>query len=117
MDISQCTQLFSLFSGVSDPDTYLPLIYTAMAECSQQLRDGADAEDQRLCYYAAALANLRYVQMLAARSTLSHTYAGTLAKTHDESIPCGFAERLVQEYRAAVSDLLVDRRFVFTGVC
>lgn len=116
MNAQLCMQLFTLFAGLADGLPYQALLDAAADECRQQLREGADVNDTRLAYYIAALANLRYVQMLAARSTLSHTYAGTLAKAHDETAPCGFAERLVSEYRAAASDLLIDRRFVFTGI-
>lgn len=116
MNPELCMQLFQLFAGLADGAPYQVLLDAAEDECRQQLRNGADETDTRLAYYIAALANLRYVQMLAARSTVSHTYAGTLAKAHDETPPCGFAERLVSEYRAAASDLLSDRRFVFTGI-
>lgn len=116
IDTTKCANLFCLFAMRSSVGEYQPLLDAAIAECNRMLRDGADASDVRLCYFCAALANLRYVQMMAARGTLSHTYAGTVAKSHDATVPCGFAERLVHEYQAAAADLLKDRRFLFTGI-
>ncbi len=116
MDMEQCGKLFCLFAMLPEAEPYQPLLDAAAAECMRMLRPGADASDIRLCYFCAALANLRYAQMQAARCGISHTYAGTLAKAHDASVPCGFAERLVHEYHAAAADLLMDRRFLFTGI-
>ncbi len=116
IDTAKCADLFCLFAMLSEVGEYQPLLEAAIAECERMLRDGADRSDVRLCYFCAALANLRYTQMMAARYELSHTYAGTVAKSHDATVPCGFAERLVHEYRAAATDLLIDCRFLFTGI-
>lgn len=116
IDTTKCANLFCMFAMLSSVGEYQPLLDAAIAECYRMLRDGADASDVRLCYFCAALANLRYAQMMAARGTLSHTYAGTVAKSHDATVPCGFAERLVHEYQAAAADLLKDRCFLFTGI-
>ncbi len=116
MDMQKCADLFCLFAMLPEVGIHQPLLDAAAIECAQLLRDGADDSDIRLCYFCAALANLRYAQMLAARCEIAHSYAGTVAGSHDDSIPCGFAERLVHEYHAAAADLLTDRRFLFTGI-
>ncbi|MCQ2434954.1 MAG: hypothetical protein MJ062_06925 [Oscillospiraceae bacterium] len=116
MNTALAMRLFVLFAGLEDGTPYQALLDAAVEEVRGELLPEADVSDRRLCYYCAALAHLRYVQMLAARSELSHTYAGTLAKQHDETVPCGFAERLVYQYRNAAADLLKDRSFVFTGI-
>ncbi|MBR6760594.1 MAG: hypothetical protein IKM30_00985 [Oscillospiraceae bacterium] len=116
MNVEQCAKLFALFAALEDITPYQPLLDAAVIECRQQLKEGADESDIRLCYYCAAIANLRYTQMIAARSTLSHTYAGTLAKSHDETIPHRFAERLWQEYRALAKDLLRNEDVLFSAM-
>lgn len=116
IDMEQCRKLFCLFAMLPDAEPYTPLLDAAAAQCMSMLRPDADASDLRLCYFCAALANLRYVQMQAARCGVSHTYAGTVARSHDAALPCSFAERLVQEYHAAAADLLTDRRLLLTGI-
>lgn len=108
--------LFVLFAGIPDGTPFQALLDAAILEVEQQLRPDADPADVRLCYYAAATAHLRYVQMLASKSEIAHTYAGNLARESIREVPCGFAERLVFEYRAAAADLLIDRAFLFTGI-
>ena len=116
MNTALAMRLFVLFAGLSDGTEYQALLDAAAEEVSGELLPEADANDRRLSYYCAAIAHLRYVQMLAARSELSHTYAGTVAKQKDATVPCGFAERLVCQYRNAAADLLKDRCFVITGI-
>lgn len=116
MNLAKCMQLFVLIAQVTDAEPYRVLVEAAAEEVRSELRPDADPTDEKLCYYCAAIAHLRYTQIIASRSTLSHTYAGTLDKAHDDRIPCGFAERLVAEFRAAASHLLLDRSFVFTGI-
>lgn len=114
MNLSLVTSLFTLFSGVAELDTLLPLIRATVQEVTAQLRPGADAADERLCFFAAALANLRHSQMLAAQEHLTLTAAGT-APTNETTARPRFAEALMQEYRRAASELLLDPQFCFVG--
>ena len=116
MNYAECLRLFMLFAGLEDPTPYLPLLDAAYREVTLELRPDADDKDTRLCYYCAAVANLRYMQLIAMKSDLFMTPAGTMAKQRDNTVPCGFAERLVYQFRAAAADLLIDRCFVFTGI-
>lgn len=113
---AQTVRLFLLFSMLADAAPYEAILDAAITEMRQELRPNADPYDVRLCWYAAAIANLRYRQMLAAQSAVSPTYAGAALSARDSSQPCGFAERLVTAYRNAAADLLCDRRFVFAGM-
>lgn len=116
MNYASCLRLFTLFTGLTADSPFLVFLDAAISEVRSECKDGIAPDDDRLSYYCAALGNLRYTQFLAAKSGISHTYAGNLAKQHDDSVPCGLAEHLVAEFRAAAADLLTDRRFVFTGI-
>ncbi|MBQ5335355.1 MAG: hypothetical protein J6Z45_05345 [Oscillospiraceae bacterium] len=109
-------RLFLLFSMQEDAAPWQALIDETIAAVQNELKPDADENDIRLCYYAAAKANLRYRQILAAHGAVSPTYAGSVPRTRDDSTPCSFAERLVTAYRAAAAELLTDRGFVFANV-
>lgn len=113
---ARTVRLFLLFSMQQDAAPWQALLDAAADEVRQELRPGADRNDIRLCYYTAAVANLRYRQLIAAQSAVSPTYAGSVPRARDDTQPCGFAERLVSAYRAAAADLLTDRNFVFSGI-
>ena len=114
--LAKTERLFLLFSMLPEVGDRQPLIDAAVCEVRSQLRPDADTFDVRLCYYAAAVANLRYRQMIAAQAAVSPTYAGSVTAQRNDSLPCSFSERLVSEYRKAAADLLTDGAFVFTGV-
>ncbi len=117
MNMTMIGSLFTLFSGEEDHETYLPLLVTAVHEVRRKLRNDADADEVRLCYLCAAIANLRYTQMYGAREKALATYAGTIARQSDSEQQLRFAMQLVSSYRALCSDLLCDdEAFVFTGV-
>ncbi|MBE6851525.1 MAG: hypothetical protein E7504_07345 [Ruminococcus sp.] len=116
MNMQMIGSLFTLFSGESDIQLHMPLLMTAMHEVTAKLRSGADSGEVRLCYLAAAIANLRYTQMYGARDKALATYAGTIARQSDGEQQMRFALRLVHSYRALCSDLLRDEDFVFVGV-
>lgn len=112
-------QLFALFANLAVTDPWRGIAEAAIAQTEQECREDADKTDLRLCYYAAALANLQYRQIIAAQGALSPTYAGTVSAKRDDTAPCTLAERLVQAYRDAAADLLLPASrggFVFRGV-
>lgn len=113
---AKTVRLFLLFSMQEDAAPHQALIDEAIAAVQQELKPDADENDIRLCYYAAARANLSWRQILAAHGAVSPTCAGAVPRVRDDSTPCSFAARLVTAYRAAAAELLTDRSFVFSGV-
>jgi len=116
MNMQMIHSLFALFSGLEDTLSYAPLVMTAVQEVSAGLRAGADAGDVRLCYLAAAVTNLRFVQMNAAKEKMLATYAGTVTKQSDHTPQIRAAEQLLGTYRALCSDLLEETSFFFMSV-
>lgn len=109
--------LFTLFSGEEDVKRYMPLLSSAMEEINARLRIDVNTADMRLYYLAAAVANLRYTQITAARDKALATYAGTIARQSDASQQLRFAENLVSTYEGLCSELLKDKKqFFFWGV-
>lgn len=115
MQTAKVMQLFRLFACIEDAKPWADLVDAAILGVTKELRNRADIDDIRLCYYAAAAANLQYRQLVCAASA-SPTYAGTAAARKTDFGECRLAQRLVQEYRKAAKDLLLDDAFVFTGV-
>ncbi|MBR1555901.1 MAG: hypothetical protein IJ644_11005 [Oscillospiraceae bacterium] len=116
MNMQMIYSLFRLFSGEQDTQKYMPLLTTAMQEVKASLRNPEDETEVRLCYLAAAVANLRYTQMFGAREKALATYAGTAARQSDPSHQIHFAEQLVHSYKALCSDLVQEKDFFFAGV-
>lgn len=116
MNMQMIGSLFTLFSGEQDVQLHMPLLMTAIHEVTAKLRSGSDASEVRLCYLAAAIANLRYTQMYGARDRALATYAGTIARQSDGEHQLHFAMQLVRSYQGLCSDLLRDEAFVFCGV-
>jgi len=116
LQFAKVSQLFLLFSGLQHACEYEDLIRGAMMQVQASMRCGADADDIRLSYLAAAAANLRYRQILAARAANQPAYAGDTAAHRSDSASCSLAQQLVTEYTAAAADLLRDDSFVFRTV-
>ncbi len=116
MNMQMIGSLFSLFSGEDDLQRHMPLLMTAIHEVTAKLRSEQNSAEVRLCYLAAAIANLRYTQLYGAREKALATYAGTIARQSDGEQQLRFAMQLVRSYQALCSDLLRDEDFVFVGV-
>lgn len=116
MNIENVKSLFVLFASESDTEKYLPLIQSAISEVTFSLRSDSDPSDIRLEYLAAAIANLRYTQILAAKDKVIHNKNGDLATNHNGSQQLEFAYALVREYKVLVYNLLDDSNFAFFGV-
>lgn len=115
MQDAKVMQLFRLFACVDDARPLRDLAEAAMRQVEAELREGADPEDVRLCYYAAACANLQYRQMMCA-GAVTPTYAGTTAGQWNGQTQCALAERLMLAYRKAAAPLLRDDAFVFERI-
>ncbi len=115
MQKAKVMQLFRLFACTEDIRPWQDLADAAIRAVEQQLKPDADTEDVRLCWYAAALANLQYRRMLAAKA-VTPTYAGTAASQRCAEGECSLAERFAEAYRKDAADLLRDDAFVFRRV-
>lgn len=116
MDINMVRSLFSLFSGESDTVQYLPLFDAAEKEVQRKLRSEADAEDVRLNYLIAAVANVHFSEIYGAREKALATYAGKFTRETEGERQLRFARHLVASYTTLCSDLLEDATFHFLGV-
>ena len=116
MDMQMIYSLFKLFSGEEDSEKYMPLLMTAVHEVKSSLKREEDIQEVRLCYLAAAVANLRYTQMFGAREKALVTYAGTVSREANPENQIRFAEQLVNSYKALCHDLLKETQFCFFGV-
>lgn len=116
MNMQMICSLFTLFSGEEDVNRFMPLLMVSIEEIREQLCEGADDTDVRLCYLSAAVANLRYTTIYGAREKALATYAGNIARQSDGLQQLQFAEHLVNCYRGLCSDLLRNGAFVFEGV-
>ncbi len=116
MNISQITSLFILFSGETDINRYQPLIDSAIAQVSRQLKEGVSSADTRLDYLCAAIANYRYSQLTCVKNKVAYTYAGTADEKGNSQLEFDLARELMNEYYKAASELLYDDDFIFSGV-
>ena len=114
---NQIRSLFLLFAGeVELPDAVQPVLDEAVLEVQQALKDGADEDDARLNWLAAAVAFLRYTEITAARDRAACTFAGTIVQNTDAAQKLEFAGLLVQAYRRLCRSLLEDETFLFQTV-
>lgn len=112
-------QLFALFANLETTDPWRGIAEAAIAQADAECKPDADRSDLRLCYYAAAIANLQYRRCIAAQGAISPTYAGSVKAKRDDTAPCTLAERLAIAYREAAADLLrgnAHDSFVFRGI-
>ena len=114
---NQIRSLFLLFAGEEElPDAVQPVLDEAVLEVQQALKAGADEDDARLNWLAAAVAFLRYTEITAARDRAACTFAGTIAQNTDAAQKLEFAGLLVQAYRRLCRSLLEDETFLFQTV-
>ena len=115
MQKAKVIQLFRLFACTEDIRPWEDLADAAICSVNAQMKPGADPDDVRLCWYAAALANLQYRRMIAANAA-TPTYAGTAGSQRCAEGECALAERFAAAYRNDAADLLKDEAFVFQRV-
>lgn len=116
MNIAQITSLFTLFSGEIDTEKYQPLIDSAIEQVNRRLKDIDCANDTRLDYLCAAIANYRYSQITCIKNKVAYTYAGTGDSKGNSQLEYDFAKELMCEYYKSVTDLIYDEDFVFCTV-
>lgn len=116
MNRSQINSLFTLFSGETDVNKYCPLIDSAIAQVTTQLKECADIKDTRLDYLCAAIANYRYSQIVCVKNKIAFTYAGTADSKGNSQMEYDLAKGLMVEFYKAAADLLADNEFIFCSV-
>ena len=114
MDIGSVKSLFELFSG-EESANFMPFITLAVAETENMLSPAADANDVRLGFLAAAMANYRLRQAEASRDLTTATYAGKMLKAGETS-PLSGAAALLRDYLQLCDDIIKRKTFVFSGV-
>ncbi|MBR3970116.1 MAG: hypothetical protein IKJ87_03460 [Ruminococcus sp.] len=115
MDTGRIKTLFELFCGEECSAQHEPIIELAMLEVEKMLHENADANDIRLNYLCAAMANLRYYQALTASDRSTFTYGGKMLEDKEKKI-LHFAEGLLKGYFRLCSDLIKGDEFIFIGV-
>lgn len=116
MNVEKICSLFTLFSGETDVTKYMSFINSAMYDVLPRLKKDADLCDERLSFLCAAIANLRYMQIMGLRDRLTYTYAGSVAQNDNSEKKSKLAENLVREYWLSISDLTDDSSFIFIKV-
>lgn len=116
MNMTQIKSLFILFSATGVTNQYQPLIDSAVLQVKNQLKEGADEDDERLDYLCAAIANYRYSQITCVRDKVTVTYAGSADYKGNSQLEYDFARELMIEYYKAAADLIRDDGFVFSTV-
>ncbi len=114
MNIEKISGLFTLFSGETDVAKYMSVINSAVCDVLPKLRKDADLNDERLAFLCAAIANLRYMQILSFKDKLTYTHAGTIAQ--QDNGKSELARNLVRDYWLSVSDLVNDSEFLFIKI-
>ena len=90
MHIESVKSLFTIFTGETNYDAFMPIINLAVSETEKMLRTDADTEDVRLDFLCAAIANFRLVQIK-------------------------YAEKLMCDYISLCRDLIISDSFAFIG--
>lgn len=116
MDIDKISSLFILFSGETDIQKYMSVINASMYDVLPRLKKTADLSDERLAFLCAAIANLRYIQIISQNDKNIYTYAGTLTVNDYGAKKSELARNLVRDYWMSIPDLLDDSEFIFIKV-
>lgn len=115
MQRSKVVQVFLFFARMHSADGWDELIDGAIRRTEQLLRPGADAADERLCWFAAADANLQYRRICAANA-LQPGYAGSSGAFRDSRAAVAVAKQLRDTCFQDCAPLLRDEGFVFKNV-
>lgn len=112
MDIERIKSIFSLFTGQDDYERYLPIINFATVQVKNMLNSTADIYDIRLDMLAAAVANYRYVQIVASRMENISAYNGKMLVPDSNSNAVKYAERIVRDYMDICADMLKEQSVI-----
>ncbi len=115
MHIESVKSLFTIFTGETDYDAFMPIINLAVSETEKMLRTDADTEDVRLDFLCAAIANFRLVQIKSAKDRTLATAAGKVLNSENNSGTLKYAEKLMCDYISLCRDLIISDSFAFIG--
>ncbi len=110
MNDAKVMQLFQALISLPDAEPWRDLAEAEMNAVRAELRAGADPDDPRLDFYAAARAFLQYRRLMTQSVP---TYAGTVAGGGQGAFH--LVEQFVNTYRAACAPLLRDDTFFFAA--
>ena len=114
MNFDSVKSLFTLFSGETDCESFMPLINLAVSQTSSMLSSSADPCDPRLDFLSAAIANFRLAQINAARDRSLNTLNGKmLSVSASGDCVLKFAENLLMSYMQLCSALITYSDFAF----
>lgn len=117
MNIESVKSLFTLFSGEEDCEKYMPIINLALTETKKMLVSTDYAEDIRVEFLCAAIANYRLRQLEAACDRSEYTYAGKLITSPDNGGALHFASLLLSDYISMCEGLIKPSGFTFISFC
>lgn len=106
MDMQKVKSLFTLFSGVENPEEHLPLLMSVTDLIMKYVHPNADSEDIRLCFLAGSVANLRY-RYTSAKAIADMNIPNKYSDTEKQ---IEFAKQLTSSYCDLCADLLIDTK-------
>lgn len=109
MNLERVKSIFTLFTGQENCEDYLPIISLAISQVENMLQDGTLSSESRLEMLAGAIANYRYVQILASRMETISAYNGEMLMANKNSNALECAEKIVLDYMEICSDLIGKR--------
>lgn len=116
MNIENVKRLFTMFSGKEADEVLMPFINLALSEVGGMLKNPS-AEDMKLDFLTAAVANLRYQQSESAKIQTESFYEGSLTvQDKNKIIALSFASRMAEDYLNLCHNLVNGSTFVFMGV-
>ncbi len=117
MNTEKVKKLFTLFSGEEYEEKHQDILDLGIAEVTKMLREGADAEDTRLDFLAAAFANYRFCQAQLSADGRLYTYGGSMpdGSAGGKWGIMDFAGNLLKDYFQMCRDLITPDTFVFFG--
>lgn len=116
MEMEEILARFQILAGLTgeEAQAWRTLCEEAAAELTGELREGADAQDQRLTSACAALAFYRYA--LTAAAGVGESFSAGEVKVARAADTEKRAERLWLQARRAAAPLLRDGDFLFRRV-
>lgn len=114
MNTETVLALFTLFSGVSNPEDYSDIISISVDEVTKSLRTGADLTDKRLCCLSASLATKLTAEILSSREKTVLSSNGSVSLSENYSQRIKNANELFLQMKALCADLITDSEFVFS---
>lgn len=114
MDTGHIERLFEMYSGETLTGIISEMIDMSVLEVKKMLRPGADEDDVRLDFLAAAITNFRVQQINSSSSKGEYNYAGRL-KSNDGNAPLMCARSVLRDMYQHCGDLITPEVFIFSA--